>query len=100
MIFGTQQGLQVGVIVVSLFSLGMTLRYVRTFPRQWPYAVPPVTWLTHVLIFYGCLFYRDFGGHQSGLDFTLWSAVIRLQAAFLIGGVMTMLAYEKLLFRT
>jgi hypothetical protein len=58
-----------------------------------------VTWLVHVLAFYAFVFARDLGV-PFRIDFTFWSVLIRLQAAFLILGVMVMLTSEKLLFRT
>ena len=95
----TQQALQVAVVAVAIDALAMTYRYVLRKPVEWPYAIPPVTWLLHVLAFYSVLFARDFLGFLVSIDFTFWSVLIRLQAAFLIFGVMAMLAYEKLLFK-
>ncbi|HLE03994.1 MAG TPA: hypothetical protein VI729_05185 [Anaerolineales bacterium] len=95
----TQQALQIAVVVVVLAALTFSLLYVRRSPAQWPYAIPPVTWLLHILVFYAFVFARDLGVPLR-IDFTFWSVLIRLQAAFLILGVMIMLAYEKLLFRT
>jgi hypothetical protein len=95
----TQQALQVAVMIVALAALAFSLLYVRRIPAQWPYAIPPVTWLVHVLAFYAFVFALDLG-IPLRIDFTFWSLLIRLQAAFLILGVMVMLTSEKLLFRT
>lgn len=96
-----QQALQLCVFVVVLAALCATVVFMRRKPEQWAYAIPPLSWMLHVQVFYGLVFGRDFGWYVvPGLDFTLWSAIIRLQAAFLILGVMAMLAYERLIFRT
>lgn len=95
----TQQYVQFLVVIVAIASIFMTAVFWRRHPDEWAYTIPPLSWLAHVLIFYAFVFAKDFLGLAIGLDFMLWSAVLRLQAAFLILGVMTMLAYEHLIFR-
>lgn len=101
-----QLSIQALVLLVALVTIGVTAGYWRSHRSQWPYTIPPMTWLVHLVIFYGLIFARFYGVPASvadfarNLDYTFWSAVIRLQAAFLILGVMTMLAYDKLIFRT
>lgn len=101
----TQVAIQLLVLVVVLIAMGMTVRYWMVHRAQWPYTIPPLSWLVHLVIFYGLFFARYYGvpsgiaGFTTGLDFTFWSAIIRLQAAFLILGVMTMLAYDRLFFK-
>jgi len=93
----TQQALQALVLAVTLLALGATWVFVRRHPDEWAYAVPPAAWLLHLIIFYGCIFWRDFANGPH-LDFTFWSTVVRLQAAFLILGGMLLLACEQLIF--
>jgi len=94
----TQQALQVAVVVVAIAALAMTYRYVMRKPVEWPYAIPPATWLLHVLAFYAVMFFQSLDLSIS-IDYIFWATIIRLQAAFLIFGIMGMLAYEKLLFK-
>jgi hypothetical protein len=93
------QALQALSVSVSLLAAGVCVQYVRLYPRRWGYMVPPLTWLAHVLIFYTFVFLRD-AGFGIGLDFILWSAIVRLQAVFLILGIVALLAYGRIIFRS
>lgn len=89
-----------GIAVLGvLASVAMCVQYIRTHPHKWAYMVPPLTWLAHLLIFYGCVIARD-AGYVTGIDFTFWSVIVRLQAVFLVLGVITLMAYERLIFRS
>lgn len=96
----TQQVIQLIVMLIAIATILITWSYVRSHPKNASYSVPPVSWLLHLIIFYGFVFAKDFLGLFSEIDFTLWSSIIRLQAAFLILGIMVMLRFDHLLFDT
>lgn len=95
----TTQAIQALALVLAVAILVATYHYIRRHPDLWAYTVPPVAWTLHVLVFYVAVFLRDIFGWFAGLDFVLWSAIIRLQAGILIFGVMAMLAYDHLIFK-
>lgn len=96
----TQQVIQLIVILIAIVTVGFSWSYVRSHPEKAAYSVPPVSWLIHLIIFYAFVFLKDFFGQFTEIDFTLWSSIIRLQAAFLILGIMVMLRFERLIFNT
>ena len=95
-----KEPVQIAVVVFVILGVIATVKFVKDHKDLWAYIIPPLTWLAHILIFYACVFLREHIGLLTGIDYTLWSAIIRLQAAILIAGVMGMLAYERLIFRT
>lgn len=96
----TIQVIQLVIFVAVLMSIGMAIVYIRRKPSQWYYMIPPTAWLAQLLGFYFMVGIRDFTSLSILLDFTLWSAILRLQGVFIIFGILFMLVYERLFFKS
>ena len=96
----TLQALQLITFVVILAGVIMTLHFVKTHRDQWPYALAPLSWLLHVSVFYIMLLLcRYMSLSIIEIDFTLWSAIVRMQAAFLILGLFVLAYMNRVAFK-
>ena len=92
--------LQLATLIIILIGLVVWVRWAWRNRRQWLYAVPPFTWLLHAAIFYSAVMIRDFYGLALVNEFTLWSAVLRMHAAFLLAGIGLVMLFERLVPRS
>lgn len=81
------QVVQAATWLLALVGLVVWALWARRRPDLGLYAVPPITWLGHALIFYTLVFAKDAGLFTAPLSFTNWSAVLRLHAVILLSGV-------------
>lgn len=77
-----------GTIVV----LGLLM---RKFRNHWYYAIAPLTWLIHTILFYFCVFLRDAGVDLGLMDFTFWSSLVRLHGVCVMAGIVVALLTGK-----
>jgi len=89
---------QVITLAVALAGLVVWTVWVRKNRAHWLYAVPPMTWLLHVAIFYMAVFVHA-AGHALPVDYVLWSAAIRLQAAFSLAGIGVVMYRERIVVK-
>ena len=61
------------------------------------YAVSPITWLAHLLLFYTSVLVRDATGFQFPWSYELWSAVLRMQAIFTLAGISYMMLHPYII---
>lgn len=88
-------GLQVFTFTLALAGVIIWLRWALANRRDWLYAVAPVSWLLHVVIFYAALFlFRD-GTRETALLFNGWSSAVRLHAVFLMAGGGLIIAVDR-----
>jgi hypothetical protein len=70
--------------------------WARRYSDRWLYAVPPVSWLLHVAIFY-LYVYGHLRGVLPQVNFAVWGSALTLHATFLIIGIGFITIFEKLL---
>lgn len=91
------QVVQAATWLLALIGLVVWALWARHHPDIRLYAVPPVTWLGHALLFYSLVFMRDAGILvPASLSFMLWSSVLRLHAMILLTGFGVMLLVERI----
>jgi hypothetical protein len=90
---------QAASLLLAVISLITWSAWALENRRQWPYAIPPITWVLHALIFYLGVFARDYLGWLPGVDFKAWSAVLRLHAMFLVLGCGLVFLLGKIVIR-
>ena len=64
------------------------------------YAIAPITWLLHSMVFYTLIFLRNFADMTFAINFTSWSSVLRLHAVILICGIGLLMVWDKLVLRS
>ncbi len=80
------QVVQATTWLLALIGLVVWALWARRRPEFRLYAVPPITWLGHAVIFYTMVFIRDIGSIPVSLSFTRWSTILRLHAMILLVG--------------
>jgi len=89
--------LQIITLLLSIIGLGIWSYWAIKHKTIWGYAVPAITWLFHVVIFYSSLLLlenpRDIAFFQS------WSSVLRLHAMFLVIGIGALMVYERMVVK-
>jgi len=88
---------QVATLVLSIAGFGIWSLWAIKHRDTWGYAVPPLTWLFHVMLFYSTLLL--FGDLQDIGFFKLWSSTLRLHAMFLIIGLGLVMLLERIVVR-
>ncbi len=73
-------------MLISLIGIAIWLVWARRFEDRWRYAVAPITWLAHIMIYYGAYFISMYLGTYETLFFTNWSLVVRMQSILTISG--------------
>ena len=86
-------------LFLSVAGIGFWMSWARQHWDKWLYAVPPLTWLLHVTLFYSAVFGRDLGVLTIGPIFSEWSAVLRLHSVILVAGIGLVLYLERLSIR-
>lgn len=91
---------QAVTLFVAIAGIGFWIQWARQHRDKWLYAVPPLTWLLHVAIFYSAVFGRDLGVLPFAPIFTEWSVILRLHSVILVAGIGIVLYLERLAIRT
>ena len=80
--------IQLFVVIVVAIALYQLISFTHIRRELFVFTWPVMTWLIHVLIFYAFVGLRDIGIFTIVEEFTIWSAILRFHAAFLIlGGI-------------
>lgn len=84
-------------LTASIICVSVWLLWAKRHKRHWPYAVPPITWALHVIIFYSVVIW---GGNELTVDrlqlMRIWSSAVRLHAIFLVVGIGVVMLVEKI----
>lgn len=91
---------QAATLFFAIAGIGFWILWARQHRDKWLYAVPPLTWLLHVAVFYAAVFSRDLGVLTIAPIFTEWSTILRLHSVILVAGIGIVLYLERLAIRT
>ena len=54
-----REPIQFAVVAFVILGISATVKFIKEHKERWAYAVPPLTWLAHLIIFYVCVFLRE-----------------------------------------
>lgn len=90
-----QRLLQELTFALTLATIAAFALWIHKFRDHWYYAIAPLTWLAHLAIFYICVFMRDAGINFTSMDFTFWSALVRLHGVSIMSGIIVAMLVGK-----
>jgi len=85
------------LLFVSGIGILIWILWIRKYPDKWGYAIPPLTWLLHVSLFYMVLLSRVWWGDVLAINYEMWSVIVKLHAAFLTAGIGLVMYYEHII---
>lgn len=84
-------------IVLWIYNLVIVIYLVTRHSKQWLFFIVPAVWISSNIVFYMAIFARDFFRVPLTVNFTFWSAAIRLFGASAVAGILTAMAYNKII---
>lgn len=90
----TLQQVQAFSWLLALIGLAACVAWYRSKPKQIGYITAPGTILLHAFVLYTAVFLRDYAGLLAGMNFTFWSALLRMQTLVMIAGVCVVMAMQ------
>jgi hypothetical protein len=80
----------ISFVLAMAGTLGWLIWAVR-HRSKWRYAIPPLSWLAHVVLYYACVLFGDL----PAVMVNLWSSAVRLHAVILITSVGLFLLFDR-----